>query len=78
MMNKFKIQGHQALREEMKAVAGGEKPAPEDAAVPSFDTVEALIRLLTPENRELSRLSVTGSRNQSTSWRRCPAARRPT
>ncbi len=52
-MAKFKIQSHQALREEMRAVARGEKPAPKDAALPSFNSVEALIRLLTPENREL-------------------------
>jgi predicted transcriptional regulator len=52
-MTKFKIQSHKALREEMRAVARGEKPAPKDAALPSFDSVEALIRLLTPENREL-------------------------
>jgi predicted transcriptional regulator len=52
-MTKFKIQGHQALREEMRAVARGEKPAPKDAALPSFNSVEALIRLLTPENRKL-------------------------
>ena len=37
----------------MRAVARGEKPAPADAARPSFESVEALIRLLTPENRRL-------------------------
>jgi len=52
-MKKFKIQSHAALKKEMKAVARGEKPAPEDAATASFNSVGALLRLLTPENREL-------------------------
>ncbi len=37
----------------MMAVARGQKPAPKDAAVPSFNSIEALMRLLTPANREL-------------------------
>ncbi|MDN5850183.1 MAG: MarR family transcriptional regulator [Nitrococcus sp.] len=37
----------------MKAIARGDRPAPEDAAQPSFNSVDALMRLLTPENREL-------------------------
>ena len=37
----------------MKAVARGERPAPADAAKPSFSSVEAVVRLLTPENRAL-------------------------
>ena len=37
----------------MKAVARGERAAPVDAAKPSFNSVEALVRLLTPENRHL-------------------------
>jgi predicted transcriptional regulator len=37
----------------MKAVARGERPAPVDAARPSFNSVEAVVRLLTPENRRL-------------------------
>jgi predicted transcriptional regulator len=41
------------LEAEMRAVARGEKPAPADAARPSFESVEAVIRLLTPENRQL-------------------------
>jgi len=52
-MTPFKIQSLKSLREEMKAVARGEKPAPADAARPSFDSVEALVRLLTHENRKL-------------------------
>lgn len=52
-MTRYKIQSLRALREEMKAVARGERPAPADAARPSFDSVEAMVRLLTPENRKL-------------------------
>ncbi len=52
-MKRYKIQGHAALREEMKAVARGERPAPKDAGGMTFDSVEALLRLLTPQNREL-------------------------
>ena len=52
-MTTFKIQSLRALREEMKAVARGERPAPADAARPSFNSVDAVIRLLTPGNRRL-------------------------
>ena len=52
-MTTYKVQGLRSLREEMKAVARGERPAPADAAKPSFNSVEALVRLLTPENRQL-------------------------
>ncbi|MGO9007432.1 MAG: MarR family transcriptional regulator [Beijerinckiaceae bacterium] len=52
-MTKHKIQSLQSLRDEMKAVARGERPAPADAAKPSFNSVDAIVRLLTPENREL-------------------------
>jgi predicted transcriptional regulator len=48
-----KVQNVQALREEMKAVARGERTAPPDAAKPSFNSVEAVVRLLTPHNRRL-------------------------
>lgn len=34
-------------------MARGEQPAPADAAMPSFNSVEAVARLLTPENRQL-------------------------
>jgi predicted transcriptional regulator len=37
----------------MKAVARGEKVAKPDANKPSFNSVEALVRLLTPANRRL-------------------------
>jgi predicted transcriptional regulator len=52
-MKRVKIQSHAALKEQMKAVAAGKRSAPKDAGDPSFESVEALIRLLTPENREL-------------------------
>ena len=52
-MTSHKIQNLRSLRAEMTAVARGERPAPTDAATPSFDSVEAVVRLLTPENRRL-------------------------
>lgn len=50
---KLKIQSMQDLKEEMLSVARGERKAPADAAQISFESVEAVIRLLTPENRFL-------------------------
>lgn len=52
-MKKARVQSLQSLREEMKAVARGEKAPTADAAKPSFNSVEAVIRLLTPDNRRL-------------------------
>jgi predicted transcriptional regulator len=52
-MKRYKIQNLTSLESEMRAVARGERTAPVDAAKPSFNSVEALIRLLTPENRQL-------------------------
>jgi predicted transcriptional regulator len=52
-MKKTRIQSLASLEAEMRAVARGERKAPVDAARPSFNSVEALIRLLTPENRRL-------------------------
>lgn len=52
-MAKYRIQSHESLKKEMMAVARGEKPAPKDAARGSFNSIEALTRLLTPENRQL-------------------------
>ena len=52
-MADYKIQSLSALEAEMRAVARGEGPASADAAAPSFESVEALARLLTPENRRL-------------------------
>lgn len=48
-----KIQSLRDLRAEMKAVAKGEREAPVDAGRISFESAEAVARLLTPENRHL-------------------------
>src|SRR4051794_26462213 len=55
-MTTCKIQSLSDLEAEMRAVARGERPAPADAAKPSFESAAALMRLLTPENRSLLRL----------------------
>ena len=55
-MSSIKIKSHKEIREEMKAVARGEKPAPADATQPSFESAEVLLRLLTPENRDLLKI----------------------
>jgi predicted transcriptional regulator len=52
-MTSHRIQKLESLRDEIKAVARGASPAPPDAARPSFNSVEALVRILTPENRQL-------------------------
>ena len=49
----MKIQSMKNLKKEMLTVARGERKAPADAAQISFESVEAVIRLLTPENRFL-------------------------
>jgi predicted transcriptional regulator len=52
-MTSPKVQNLRSLREEMKAVARGARAAPADAGRHSFNSVEAVVRLLTPENRRL-------------------------
>ena len=52
-MTRYKVQSLRSLRDEMKAVARGDRPAPADASKPSFDSVDAVVRLLTSENRQL-------------------------
>jgi predicted transcriptional regulator len=52
-MKRAKIQNLRALREEMKAVARGHRPAPSSASRPSFNSIDAVVRLLTPDNRRL-------------------------
>ena len=52
-MTSHRIQSLASLRDEMKAAARGEQPAPRNAGKPSFNSVEAVVRLLTPENRRL-------------------------
>ena len=53
ILKPFKIQSHAALRAEMVAVARGDRPAPKDAAVPTFESIDVLLGLLTPANRAL-------------------------
>ena len=45
----------QDLMAEVRAVAGGEIPPPADAAPPSVESTEVLLRLLTPDNCRLLR-----------------------
>lgn len=49
----LKIQSMKQLKAEMFAVAGGKRQPPVDAGQISFDSVEAVMRLLTPDNRQL-------------------------
>ncbi|MGH8673594.1 MAG: hypothetical protein ACREVG_04735, partial [Burkholderiales bacterium] len=50
---RLRIQSMKELRAEMISAARGERKAPAGAARASFESVEALMRLLTPENRQL-------------------------
>lgn len=52
-MKRVKVQSLRSLRDEMKAVARGKRAAPWDAHASSFNSVEAVVRLLIPENRRL-------------------------
>jgi predicted transcriptional regulator len=52
-VKRFKIRSLSSLEKEMRAVARGERTAPSDAAKPSFNSIDALVRILTPENRQL-------------------------
>ena len=52
-MTQHRIVSHSKLRDEMMAVARGQQTAPADAGGQSFESVEALMRLLTPDNRRL-------------------------
>jgi len=52
-MTRYRVQSLRAPRDQMKAVARGETPAPPGAAKPSFSSIDAVVRLLTPENRRL-------------------------
>jgi predicted transcriptional regulator len=49
----MKVQNTKSMFEEMRAVARGEGSAPEDASEPSVESAEALVRILTRENRHL-------------------------
>ncbi|MGN7127647.1 HVO_A0114 family putative DNA-binding protein [Methylorubrum thiocyanatum] len=52
-MTEHRIVSHSKLRDEMMAVARGQQAAPPNAGGQSFESVEALMRLLTPDNRRL-------------------------
>jgi predicted transcriptional regulator len=49
----MRIQTLKSLEREMRAVARGERRAPKDAARPSVESANVLLRLLTPANRSL-------------------------
>lgn len=49
----LKIQSMKQLKAEMLAVARDRRQPPVDAGQVSFDSVEAVMRLLTPDNRQL-------------------------
>jgi predicted transcriptional regulator len=51
-----KIQSMDDLEKEMRSVARGEKRASKDAAVRSVESAAVLLRLLTPENRDLLKM----------------------
>lgn len=48
-----RVQSFSSLRDEMMAVARGEREAPPHAAAPSVHSADLIARLLTPENRKL-------------------------
>ncbi len=52
-MTTYRVQSFDALHQEMLAVARGEREAPPHAAEPSVHSAEMIVRVLTPENREL-------------------------
>jgi predicted transcriptional regulator len=52
----MKIQRIKDVIAEMRSVASGEIQAPSDAAAPTVESTEALVRLLTPDNRNLLRI----------------------
>jgi predicted transcriptional regulator len=51
----MKVQPMRHLITEMRAVARVETTAPADADEPTVESAEALLRLLTPDNRRLLR-----------------------
>jgi len=51
----MKVQPIRDLFAQMRAVARGEAAAPADAAEPTVESAEALLRLLTSDNRKLLR-----------------------
>jgi predicted transcriptional regulator len=77
-MTRYKIQTLKSLREEMKAVAQRQRPVPVDAAKPSFNSAEAMVRLLPPENRELLAAKRPSLRSRRSSSRLIPAPKKTT
>jgi hypothetical protein len=49
-MKRYKVQSLKSLEREMRAVARGERPAPTDAAAPTFESID-VIRSLRGEER---------------------------
>lgn len=49
----LKIQSMKELKAEMIAVAKGRRKAPVEAGQASFESIDAVMRLLSPENRQL-------------------------
>ena len=62
----MKVQRFTDLIADMRAVARGEMAPPADTAQPSFESAEALLRLLTPDNRSLLR-TIRDAKPQSVS-----------
>jgi predicted transcriptional regulator len=60
----MKVQSVRELAAEMRAVARGEIAPPADAALPSIQSTEAIVRILTQENRDLLRI-IRDARPQS-------------
>ena len=52
-MKEIKIIGHAQFREVIMAVARGERPAPPWAGGVTFESIDAVLYLLTPQNRQL-------------------------
>ncbi len=52
-MTTLRVQSFASLRDEMIAVARGERKAPSHAAEPSVHSADLIARLLTPDNRAL-------------------------
>ncbi|MGA0595130.1 helix-turn-helix domain-containing protein [Enterovirga sp. CN4-39] len=55
-MTEHRVMSLSELEAQMRAVARGERPAPSGANAASFNSLEALARILTPENRVLMRV----------------------
>jgi hypothetical protein len=72
-MTSFKIKNHKEIREEMKAVARGGKQAPADAATPSVESAEVLLRIVLSERDTTRVLDLLGNPPKPTSALRAAA-----